>query len=211
MSTHEFTPGLTRKLKIAFQRTKWTTEQVDRLCQGDTLATVREDFVEEAKVFRPKFSLNIRVGEDRPLADLINKGDYTFVYPGLFMFIEAGQLVVATEPSDVRIVFLKFSKQVGIREVRNHIGRMGFQCPTAEDAIMVGDKYRHLGDDVFIIFPHRPWIDDLDRCHLTVLTQSGLNRSLTVCSYEDPWPNSYVFAARVQNDTLPYDFFSWKD
>ena len=195
--------GLKKKLEIALGRNDWTAADVDRITQGDTLSRIRNDYLKEMKLFRPgPLRIYITEGDGRTASQLIDAGQYSYVDPSLRTHTKSVEFRMSTTYQDVGIALVEFSTDLEIGAIWDRIARSEFERPMLEDAIRIGEQHRNLFLERPIIFAHRPWVGDDDRCRLAVLDmRNGRDRLLTSCDYGYPWPKSCLFA--VRRDLLP--------
>jgi len=192
--------GLKKKLEVAFNRTGWTPEQVDRLCEGDTLKRVRDEHVAGVKSFRPEVPVFcVTEGDGKSAQELIAAGNYFYVDPSVLDLLEDSKFQMSQVFQDVVIELLEFSSQVSTAEIRRVIMRSGYQPATFEDAMRLGAKYSNdfLRTRNGIIFTNVAWADAFGRFRLLSLWMTDhRNRTLTGCVYEGPFEPGVVVAVR---------------
>ncbi len=190
--------GLAQKLKQAFGRNGWDLAEIDKLCEGDTLARVRAYLKNGAAnlVQAAAAVFTFAVGDKRSAKELLAAGNYDLVGDYARQFVEGKKFRLANKPEDVDMVLVEFDHDPTSDEVIAEFTRQGLERPTEEDALRFGEKYPDEQKKYPIVFLHEPWQDPSGDRGVLVLGWGGRGRELRCYWFGLGWDRDYRFAAR---------------
>ncbi len=190
--------GLAQKLKQAFGRNGWDLAEIDKLCEGDTLARVRT-FLKNgtaALVQAATAVFTFATGDKRSAKELLAAGKYDWVGDYARQFVEGKKFRLADKPEEIDMVLVEFDHDPTSDEVLAEFKQQGLERPTEEDALRFGEKYPDEQKKYPIVFLHEPWQDpDGDRLVL-VLSWCDRGRRLRFSWFGNGWGRNDRVAAR---------------
>ena len=190
--------GLAQKLKQAFGRNGWDLAEIDKLCEGDTLARVRAYLKNGVATLVQAATavFTFAAGDKRSAKELLAAGKYDWVGDYARQFVEGKKFRLADKPEEVDMVLVEFGHDPTSDEVLAEFARQGLERPTEEDALRFGEKYPDEQKKYSIVFLHEPWQDPRGYRFVLVLRWDGRERELSHGWFGSRWYRDYRFAAR---------------
>ena len=190
--------GLAQKLKQAFGRNGWDLAEIDKLCEGDTLARVRAYLKNGVATLVQAATavFTFAAGDKRSAKELLAAGKYDWVGDYARQFVEGKKFRLADKPEEVDMVLVEFGHDPTSDEVLAEFARQGLERPTEEDALRFGEKYPDEQKKYPIVFLHEPWQDPHGDRRGLVLGWRGRERELDYDWFDGRWFRYCRFAAR---------------
>ncbi len=190
--------GLAQKLKQAFGRNGWDLEEIDKLCEGDTLARVRACLKNGTATLVQAATavFTFVIGDKRSAKELLAAGKYDWVGDYARQFVEGKKFRLADKPEEVDMVLVEFNHDPTSDEVLAEFARQGLERPTEEDALRFGEKYPDEQKKYPIVFLHEPWRGSHGGLDVLVLRWGDRGRKLYCSWFGRRWRRDYRFAAR---------------
>jgi len=190
--------GLAQKLKQAFGRNGWDLAEIDKLCEGDTLARVRAYLKNGVATLVQAATavFTFAAGDKRSAKELLAAGKYDWIGDYARQFVEGKKFRLAGKPEEVDMVLVEFDHDPTSDEVLAEFARQGLERPTGEDALRFGEKYPDEQKKYPIVFLHEPWQDPDGSRSVLVLSWDDRGRELGCSWFDGRWVRDCRFAAR---------------
>lgn len=198
MSELMLSVGLAHKFETACNRNRLTLADVDKLCEGDTLARVR-DFLKDGAASLVQAAaavFTIAVDDKRSAKELLVAGKYDWVGDYARQFVEGKKFRLAEVAGEVDLVLVEFQQDPTSEEVLAEFARQDLERPTEEDALRFGEKFPDEQKKYPLVFLHEPWQDPGSDRRVLVLRYDGSERELRYRWFDDRWHRNDRFVAR---------------
>ncbi len=190
--------GLAHKFETACNRNGVTLAEVDKLCEGDTLARVRAYLKDGGATLVQAAAaiFTFATGDKRSAKELLDAGKYDGVGDYARQFVEGKKFRLANKPDEVDMVLVEFDHDPTSEEVLAEFKRQGLGRSTEEDALRFGEKFPDEQKKYPIVFLHEPWQDPNGNLCVLVLGWDDRKRGLDYGWFDGGWGRDCRFAGR---------------